>query len=808
MDLVHALRMLRRSPATGLIIILTLALCIGANTAIFSVVDAVFLRPLPYPEPDRLTRVVTHYRAQGAEYDNTGQTGRVWEDVRDHASFLDSAVYSGGSSNVNFSAAGSVQQVKQQRVGAGFFRAMGIPPMLGREFTREEDRPGGPAVAVLSHALWHRVYHLESNVIGQTLLLRGEPYTIVGVMPESFRSNVPADLWTPLRPTVNGEGGGSNYSIIGRIKPGVSWQQADSQLASISATMFKSWHPESHARLHIITLQEGQAEDIRKPVLILWSAVGLVLLIGCANVASILLAKSASRTREIATRMALGGGRAVIVRQLLVETTLLAILGGAAGLLFGDLALEGLKKLAAENYQMVESAHLDARVLLATLMMSLIVSLLAGIFPALQAARFDIRAALSEAGGRAVAGGSKRWSRRLLVAGEIALAVLLLIGAGLLVRTVTHFYQLMPGFEPAHLLAASFSLQDARYDDVGRVNKLFNDGLSRIRALPGVESAGAALTLPYQRGLNVGVALPGGPPVTSENQLTNYSYVTPGYLETIRVPLLQGRTIRDSDTAKSQHGVVVSTVFVRRFLAGHEPIGSHLDFGNNEIAEVVGVVGDVQQSAGFGNFGPLGAVPMVYAPVSQQDGRMLKLLHQWFDPNWVVRYNGAPSGVIPGIQSIASTIDPLIPISEFKTFDDLLAVSVSEQRFQATLLGSIAGLALVLAIVGIYGLMSQSVVERTRELGIRMALGASVSQAIREATTPGIVLAVSGVAIGCVLAGLSTKVLTHLVWGVTPTDPATYTLVAVGLLLVAAAASLIPALRITNLSPTEALRDE
>lgn len=807
-DIRHALRILRRDPTSAAIIVLTLALCIGANTAIFGIVDATLLRPLPYPEPDRLTRIVTHYRGQREEGDQVEQNGLAWETIRDHATFVDAAVYSNGSSGVNLSAGGRAQQVKQQRVGAGFFRVMGVTPHIGREFTLAEDHAGGPALAVLSHSLWRRMYHEDPSAIGQALLLKGEPYTVIGVMPQSFHTNVPADVWTPLRPNTNAEGQGTNYAVVGRLKPGVTWVQADTQLESIGGSLFKNWPAGTSGRLHILTLQEGQTEDLRKPLLILWGAVGLVLLIGCANVTSLLLAKAASRAREIATRMALGGGRAIIVRQLLVEALVLAIIGGAAGLAIGYLGLEGLKKLAVGEYGVLETAHLDARVLAATAVLSLLVSLLAGIFPAIEAGAVDLRNALSEAGGRGVSGRRKRWSRRLLVSGEVALAVMLLIGAGLLVRTVTHLYQLRPGFDTAHVITASFSLQDARYATAPKVTQLFDAGLSRIRALPGVEDAGVGLTLPYQRGLNTGVKRADGPQVDTQWQITNLSYITPGYLEALRVPLKRGRLLRASDTEKSAPVALVTEAFVKRYLSKQDPVGSHLDFGNKEIREVVGVVGDVQQSAAFGDFGPLAPVENVYVPAAQMDGGFLKLVHQWFDPSWVVRVQGAPNGVIAGIEGVAATVDPLLPIGEFRTFDDLRRESVGSERFQATLLASLSGLALVLAIVGIYGLMSQSVVERKRELGIRMALGATVTQSIREATLPGVMLAVAGVAAGCLLAGLSAKVFAHLVWGVTTTDPGTYVAVAVGLLFVAGLASLIPALRITRLNPADTLREE
>src|SRR5579864_446211 len=498
MDLRYAFRTLRRTPSVTAIIVLTLALCIGANTAIFSVVDATLLRPLPYPEPERLVQVARHYQGRGADGDGLGQTGRIWETVRDHATFLDSVVYA-GSEGVNFAAAGSVQYVQQERVGAGFFRVLGVEPLIGREFTREEDRQGGPAVTVLSYHLWKRIFNADPSVVGRPVTLRGEPFTVIGVMPENFQTSAPADLWTPARPSTTGEGGGMNYTIIGRLKPGATWVQADTQIEAIGAPLLREMKWNEGARLRLVTLQQGQVQDLKRPLMILLAAVGLVLLIGCANITSLLLARAATRTREIATRIAIGGGRAAIVRQLLAESVVLAVFGAAAGLLVGYAGIKGLKTMALSRFPTVAAVRLDARVLAATALIALLASLLAGIFPALEASIVDIRKALSEAGGRGVAGGRKRWSRRLLVSGEVALAVLLLIGAGLLVRTLATLYGLRPGFDPNQVMAANFSLQDARYSSSQKMNQLLDAGLGRIRELPGVESAGAGLTLPYER---------------------------------------------------------------------------------------------------------------------------------------------------------------------------------------------------------------------------------------------------------------------------------------------------------------------
>jgi putative ABC transport system permease protein len=809
-DFRHAFRVARRSPTTTVIVVLTLALCIGANTAIFSIVDATLFRPLPYLEPERLVGILRHYDYQGGSSDNTGQTGRMWERIRDHATLLDPVAYSYGTSGVNFAAGGNVQYVKQQRVGAGFFRILGVEPFIGREFTPAEDRPGGPPVAVLSYSMWRRLFGRDSSIVGKTLMLRGEPYTVIGVMPEIFQSNVPVDVWTPLRASITGEGQGSNYNIIGRLKPGISFSAANAQIEAIGAPLFQEMKvpPEAHARLRIAELQQSRSRDVRKPLLIVWAAVGLVLLIGCANVAGLLLARAATRMREVATRLALGGSRGAIASQLLMETLVLALFGGALGIPIGYMGLEGLKVIGSQHYGIVRSAHLDVRVLSATALLSILVTLFAGVFPALEAGVVDIRTALTETGTRGVAGIRRRWSRRVLVAGEVAIAVMLLIGAGLLLRTLARFYELQPGFDPAHVYTASFSLQDARYASATQVQQFFNSGLERVRALPGVQAAAGGLTLPFERALNTMFKLPSHPDDTSQTLIANFIYVTPGYTETLRIPVLRGRSIRNEDTANSASVAVVNEAFVSRFLSKGNPLGDHISFGEKQPREIVGVISNVQQAAGFGDFGPFGDVPAVYVPVTQTDIGFLQVVHAWFAPNWIARIQGAPSPVLRRIQEIATAIDPLVPIAEFRSIDEVRSWSLSWHRFQATLLGSLSGLALLLALVGIYGLMSHSVVERTRELGIRMALGSTLGQAIRDAIRPGILLAVAGIVLGCVLAGFSGKVLQHAVWGVKPSDPATYTMVAVGLLLAAASASLIPALRIARVNPADTLRDE
>jgi hypothetical protein len=564
-DLRYAMRLIRRAPLVSAIIVLTLALCIGANTAIFSVVDATLLRPLPYSEPDLLVLVATHFRGHEAEGDVGGQDSRTWEAIRDRASLLDSAVYS-GAEGVNFAAAGNVQYVQQERVGSGFFRVLGVPPLIGREFTREEDRPGGPAITVLSYHLWRRVFNADPSGVGRSSMLRGEPYTIVGVMPERFQADVASDLWTPLRPSTTGEGEGTNYAVIGRLKPGVTWEQADAQIEAAGAPLIQEMKlpPDVSRRLRLVTLQRGQTEDVRKPLLIVWAGGRTGADDWMREHHQPAVGAGSGAHQGNCHAAGFGGGRGAIIWQFLMESLVLAAAGGAAGLLLGYVGIEGLSRLAQDQFPAVAAIRLDGRVLAMTALLALGTSVLAGIFPALEASGVDIRSALTEGGARAIAGTRKRWSRRLLVSGEIALTVLLLIGAGLLVRTLAHLYRLRTGFDPANVVAASFSLQDARYSTRQSVNRLFESGLARMRDLPEVDSAAVGLKLPYERHLNYGFRRMDGPEASDQDIITDLCYVTPDYFQTLRIPLLRGRVFRGTDGASSAPVVIVNQAFVKK----------------------------------------------------------------------------------------------------------------------------------------------------------------------------------------------------------------------------------------------------
>jgi predicted permease len=815
-DFRYACRVLRKSPAFAITAMATLGLCIGANTAIFTMIDCVLFRPLPYPEPDRLAWISELQHTPEGEYEETAQTGRRWEFLRDNVRTLELAVYSSASQGVNLLPEGTgAQYVKQQRVSAGFFRVLGIAPLIGREIQPEEDRVGGPAVAVLSHSLWRRVFASDSGVVGRKIVLRGEPYTVIGVMPPNFRSVPNAELWTPLRPSASGEGAGANYSVIGRLRPGFLRDNAQSELTALSASYFSTLHlrPGVFLRLHLISVQRGLSDDLRMPLLLLWAAVGLVLLIGCVNVASLAIARAGTRRHEIRTRLALGSGRGAILRQFFAESLVIAIAGGIAGLALGYAAISGLRGWLSSLDTGFPGAQLlnqplllDVRVLGITAAASLVTALTFGLYPAFQATR--ARAGLVSSG-RSILGPRHAFARRAMVATEVAMSTMLLIAAGLVGRTLILLAGLNPGFDRRDVLTASLSLQDARYSDAAQVNRLFDGSLQRLRDYPGVEAAGVGLTLPYERALNEGARVLDGPHPMQQAQTTNVTYITPGYFEALRISLLRGRMFHTGDTAESQAVAIVNAAYVRRYIRDSEPLGMHVALGGGQPEEIIGVVADVQEKrAGWGDFGPLGAIPDVYVPATQFSDAGFRTVHTWFMPKWVVRSSASRRQASSALQQAVASVDPRLPFAELRSMDEVRSAAFGMQRLETLLLSSLSSLALLLAAVGVYGIIVHSVVERTREFGIRLALGCTRWRVIGSTASSGIWTALIGAAAGVGASLWTGKLMTALIWGVKPNDGYTLSAVTAILLTVAALASLIPALRITRIDPAVTLREE
>ncbi len=810
-DVRYAWRLLRRSPGFAVTVIATLALCIGANTAIFSVVDAVLFRPLPYPHPERLALVMTWYsdsQHQG-EFWGTSQNGATWEMLRDGAAPVDWAAYS-GSARLNLVAGRAAQYISQQRVTAGYFSVVGIPPAIGREFTRDEDRPGGARVVVLSHALWQRLFN-GAWPIRTPLLLRGEPHTIVGVMPPGFITSMQADVWTPLQPSRTGEGSGENYTIIGRLKAGIGWPAATASLASVGRAITADLRSTGvRARLALNGLQDAQTMSVRRPLLILMAGVVMVLLIGCLNVAGLLVARSLDRTPEIATRIALGCGRSGVVRQLVVESLVLALLGGVAALALARLAIGWLggimpalgDEFLQSTYGIWQPIRLDGRVLLVTALVAIVTSVLFGLTPALQALRLDIRAGLTAGGGRAVARAATRWPRRLLVVAQIALGVVLLTDAGLLLRSFAHLTAGGPRIDTTNVIAATLPLQDVRYSTMASVNELFDRTLTAIKALPGIDSAAVALSLPYERGLNLPFRRTGD----AHNQMMVLTYVTPEFFRTLRVPLRRGREFDQRDAAGSGAVAIVNEAFAGTYFRGRDPLIEQIRV-LGKARSIVGVVGNVQQKASFGNYEPVDSLPIAYIPAAQMPDS-LAMVHVWFSPSWLVRTTAPQPGLVTSLERTMASIDPQMPFASFRTIADLKSRSLMPERFQATVLASFSVLAILLVALGLYGLVAKSVAERTRELGIRLALGSTAARAMRTIALPVVTLAAIGIGGGLALAGASARLLRNQIWGVSENDPASLGGAALGLLLLATVVSFAATWRIARLDPAQTLRQE
>ncbi len=801
-DLRYAVRLIAKNWTFSFTVILILALCIGANTAVLSVVNTAMIKPLDYPQPDRLAHVVSIY-SHGDGFE-TSVDGVTWELVRDRVPSLDIALYGGDfGGGVNMGVNGRGVFIHQQRVSAGFFHVLGIAPEAGREFIPAEDREGGAPAVILSHALWKRYFAGDYSAIGRAILLRGEPYTIVGIMPAGFRFDSEADVWTPLRPSTKGEGGGSNYGMIARLRPGTTTQQASAQLALLTDEVraSASYGKDSGVSIGIVSLQQGVTSDLREPLKILWIAVAAVFALGCVNVGGMLLARASGRAGEIATRLALGASTSRVVRQLLVESALLGIFGGAMGVGVGWAALNALRSLGAPSFPFLRFVDLDWRVLSATLALTLIAALAFGLIPAWKATRAGLRLTHTA---RSVAGKRRFVSLGALVGGQVALAVPLLVGAGLLLRTFLYLWNLNPGFDPNHVLTARFSMQDTRYATSAKMNQFYDTVLARLHETPGIEAAAVALSLPFERGLNDGVKVPG----VDGFSMTRMSYVTPEYFTALRIPLIAGRLFTAADGPAAAGVVVVNQAFVARYFKDRNALGQPLGLSNRKF-EIAGVVGNaLERRAGWGDFGPIAAVPGVYLPASMTSDGFVQLVHTWFSPSWIVRSSLPGRQTIAAIEEATRSADPLLPMAEFRSVNDLKLASLQQQRFMAVLVDALGALAILLTALGIYGLIANLVAERTRELGIRLALGSTVAQAIGTALRPGLTWVLAGAIAGSAASLALEQFLKNYIYGIRATDPITLATVAAGLLIATLIASLIPASRILRLNPADTLRSE
>jgi predicted permease len=816
-DLRFAFRQLTKSPGYAIAVMLTLALGIGVNTAVFSMVDGFMLRSLPFRQPDRVAALIFH--AQGVNSksgafemgDSDTHTGATWQALKGSLQSVTLASW-GGSDGVNLqtdvASGGVIRYVHETRVSADYFDVLGVPLYRGRSFTVDEDRPNGPKAVVLSDGLWRSTFRADPNVVGQAIHLKGEPYTVVGVLPPGAITPSRADLFTPLQPAPTGECGGDNCGILMRLKPGATWQQVNAELGNIRLPMMDqaSKRVRGGAWFYAQPLSGYLNADVRPQVEVLMLAVSFILLIGCANLAGLALVRIARRTREIATRLALGATRMEVLRQLWIENLVLAILGAAAGLALTIAILQGLGGFLPEYMLPIGGFAVNARELVFAIAASLATSLLFGALPALTTRRVDLRSSMS--GSHSVAGGAGRL-RQWLIGGEVALTVVLLASAGLLVRTLVHLETLPPGFDARNVMTAKASLDDARYHDAAAFQGLLRKSVTAMQRIPGVQDAAVGLSVPYDRGLNDGVTIMDGPRKGTRAG-SSLSYVTPDYFSTLRIPVLAGRSVAESDTSTSQLIAVVNQDFAQKFFRDPTPIGRHFKLNDtgDPVFTIVGVVGSVTKRPGLERGAPISTEPVFYLSTTQIPQGLVNVAHIWFQPSWIVRTSGSIVGLAESMQRALAEVDPLLPFSGFYSMDRILAEQLQQQRIEVLLFATLAGLALLLSTIGIYALVSNLVVQRTREVGIRIALGSTIRQAMVEVGSSGAIAAGGGLLAGIALSLLAVRVLSSEIYGVRTYDPVTFIAVPALLALIAAVASFLPTLRIGRIEPAETLRVE
>jgi predicted permease len=802
-DARYAMRQLVRNPGFTLTAIMTLALSIGANTAIFSIVNALMLKSLPYSHPERMGVIFMRIQGHDPVDERHGIDGRQWELLRDSVPSLISAISAGLSSGVNLQANQKVQYVHAGRVSAHYFDVLGIHLAAGRSFSEVEDRPNGPKTAILSYRLWQNDFGGDRGLLGQTIRLKSEPYTVIGVMPEGATTPLNADVYTALQPSQNAEGSGTNYDAITRLRDGAHWQEADAEInrawAGLSADFAKR-NAGSKQSYYSVPLQKGQRAELRLKALTLMMAAGIILLIACANLAGLTLVRILRRTPEIATRLALGASHWKIQKQLWVENMVLALAGGLAGVGVGFVALRALLSLLPEGFLPVAGVPLDGRVLAFALAASMFTSVLFGMLPALATRSVDLRSSMAM---RVGTGGDRLVLRQALIAGEVALTVVLLAASGLLIRTLIHLETLPPGFNARGVMTAKASLDDARFRDQGAFLKLLDRSTAAIRQIPGVQDAAVGLTLPYERVLNDAVTINDGPERGHQIQ-TDELYVTPGYFGTLQIPLLQGRDFSGADDPSAQPVAVVNRTFANKFFRGANPVGRTLNKG----MVIVGVVGDVQLSSGLNPVAPLMSEETIYIPAAQVNPKLIALVHIWFQPSWIVRTAGPVEGLTGQMQHALTSADPGLPFSGFYSMSDLMAKTLAMQRIEVSLLSAMAGLALLLSAVGIFALVANMVAQRTREIGIRIALGSSIRRAMIQVGGPGVRAAMAGLAVGLILCAGALRAMRSVLYGVGVYDARTLAAVVLTLAMVTLLATTIPALRISRIDPATTLRDE
>ncbi|HJT30397.1 MAG TPA: ABC transporter permease [Pyrinomonadaceae bacterium] len=808
-DIRYALRMLLKRPGFTVIVILTLALGIGANTTIFSAIDAVLLNPLPYKDPERLVVIWETNKQLGPEmWDRNEAAIGNFLDWRSNNKSFDQlgALF---DTSMNLTGVGEPQRIRSFVVTTNFFQVLGVQPMLGRSFLPESETPGSPFTAIISHQLWQRLFNSDTSVIGKSLTLNAHQVEVIGVMPPGFALQFPintqVDMWVPFvidaaDPDYHDRGNNFLYTV-GRLKQGVSQEQAQTEM-NLIASQLQQQYPETNAEkgVRVVALQKQIVGNVESYLYILFAAVGFLLLIACANVAGLLLARVTARHREVAIRIAVGASRWRLVRQLLTESMILSALSGLLGLL---LAYGGVKLLLALTPSDVPRLHeigLHVPVFLWTLAISVATGVLFGLAPAIQASKPDLNTALKESSGRNPGSFQGSGLRNLLVVSEVAVALLLLVGAGLMTKSFFRLQRVDPGFDATNVVSMNLALPTSKYRQQ-QVNIFYDQLIERVKNLPGVKSVAGVDFLPLGSGNASSRFVIEGAPVVAlaDRPYAGIRLITPDYFQTMSIPQLKGRSFTEQDRENTPNVIIVNDALASRYWPNQDAVGKRLAISQEESGlpvwrEIVGVVGNVRHKALETE-----VMPEVYFPYKQSPGNYMSL---------VVRTASDPVSMVPAIRNQVLSVDKDQPVSDVMTMEQRVAKSVAAKRFVMFLLGAFSVLALGLAAVGIYGVMAYLVTQRTQEIGVRMALGAQKRDVLRLVVGKGMVLAIIGTAIGLVASLALTRLMRSLLFEVTPTDGLTFVIVSVILLTVSLLACYIPARRATKVDPLVALRYE
>jgi putative ABC transport system permease protein len=814
-DLRFAQRTLAKTPGFTVIAILLIAVATGVNTAVFSVTDAVLLKPLTYPDPQALVEL-RNTSPQGSFPGANIPKFNLWR--QQTAIFQKVAAYDWGGSGLNITGGDQPQQVQGIHVSADYFAMFGAPVAVGRTFTAAEDSPHGGNVTVLSYSLWKERYGANPNAVGSTIQLDGQPYLIVGVIGRGFVTDTPADLWVPFQFDLNSQDMAHFFTVSARLKPGVSLQQADSQLRLAADQYRRLYGAQSlppDGGFGVASLQESLIGDMRSSLFVFLGAVGLVLLIACGNVANLLLARAAARKREFATRGALGASRGQIVRQLLIESLMLSLSGGLIGLILGFAGVRLLLRINPGNIPRIgedgSAITLDPNIVLFTLGISLLTGVIFGLLPAISASRPDLAAALNENGSRSGIGVRSGKLRGILVIGEMALTVALVIGAGLLIRTFMNLQSVDPGFATHNVLSMAMSVSGDRFQKTAPVAQVVRQGMDRLLSIPGVADVGVSNCLPMAGGFGMSFDVVGRPkgdsPSTGGAGFYSTSY---SYFSSLKIPLLRGRNFTRQDDAAAPAVAIINEAMARRYWPGIDPLKDRILIGagagpafTDVPRQVIGIVGDTRDG------GPsLPARPMMFIPIAQMPDLETALNSRVAPLWWIVRSNGDPHALVTSISAALRETSGGLPVAHIRTMDEVEIRNIARQRFNMLLLSVFGSAGLLMAAIGIYGVMSYSVQQRTQELGVRMALGAQRSTLRNMVIRQGMLLTVIGVVIGTGGAVWLTHFLASFLFGVKPLDPIVFVATPLLLSLVALVSVWVPAMRATRVDPMTALRVE